>query len=435
MWWGRQPRRRVLAGIAAGTALATTGAVGSESAVEPRILETTAPVAAGARIEVTGSIESAAATTVDVSLVVGRDPETVEERPVELETDERTSITLGYETPRVARTQTFPVRLETGDGSDERLVTVLGTDDGASAPLRPASDRVEVRPDTAVLFEVATGRRLEPGDLEWSVDDELAGDLALAADYTYFTGTGASLAAPEDVGTHEIGVTVPTESGSATHEWTLAVDPGGQRRPTIESLESDPGADATVGIDDAVETTLVARDDAGELARVVWIEGQNHTVVGIDELEDDRAEATFTRTGPGWVAAGYPTMARVVCEDGRTSELVTVDGPEIRPPFEVEIVATNEPLEGGDRLAVRVAVTNEGGMMNVGDTTQEIELLVGTDRERVDTTTVTVPFGTSETVVLGYETYPVAETDVFPIRVESPDDAAERTVAVRGIGG
>ncbi|ELY65644.1 hypothetical protein [Natronococcus jeotgali] len=435
MWRGRQPRRRVLAGIAAGAVLATTGAVGSESAVEPRILETTAPVAAGDRLEVTGSLESAAATTVDVRLVVGRDPESVAERTVEFESDERTSITLGYETPRVARTQTFPVRLETSGGSDERLVTVVGTDDGESAAIRPADDRVAVRPDTAVLFEVAAGRRLEPGDLEWAVDDALAGDLALATDYAYVTGTGAYLAAPEAVGTHQIGVTVPTASGSASHEWILEVDPRSRGRPTIESLDGDPGADATVGIDDAVETTLVARDDAGALDRAVWIEGQNHTVVGIDELEGERAETALTRTGPGWTAAGYPTMARVVCEDGRTSELVTVDGPEIRPPFGVDIVATNEPLEGGDRLAVRVEVTNEGGMMFIGDTTQEIELLVGTDRELVDTTTVTVPFGTTETVVLGYETYPVAETDVFPIRVESPDDAAERTVAVRGIDG
>ncbi|WP_293032074.1 hypothetical protein [Natronococcus sp.] len=437
MWWERQSRRygrrRVLGGIAAGAVLAaTSGAVGRTQTeeVEVRLRETNAPVAAGERLEVTADLAGRTAMTVDARLVVGHDPETVEERSVSVDGDETASITLGYETPRVRRTQSFPVRVETDAGADQRTVTVVGTDDGESATIRPDADEITVQPGTSVLFEVAAGRRLEPTDLEWEADDAIAGDLALAGDYTFLTGTGAYLAAPETGGTYGVGVTVPTETGSSSHDWTLEVAPDGRGRPTIESFDSDPDPDATVGTDDVVESRLVARDPEGRLDRVVWIEGQNRTVVRVDHLEGERDEATLARTGPGWVAAGYPTAARAVCEDGRTSEEAVVDGPEIRPPFAVEILGTNEPLEGGDRLEVEIEVENEGGMMAVGDTTQEIELLVGTDREQVDSTTVTVPFGTTETVVLGYETYPVATADTFPVRVESPDDAAERTVTV-----
>lgn len=441
MWWERQPRRygrrRVLGGIAAGAVLAaTSGAVGRTQTedVEVRLRGTNAPVAAGERLEVTADLAGRSATTVDARLVVGHDPETVEERSVSVDGEETASVTMGYETPRVRRTQSFPVRVETDADADQRTVTVLGTDDGESATIRPDADEITVQPGTSVLFEVATGRRLEPADLEWEADDAIAGDLALANDYTFLTGTGAYFAAAETVGTYDVGVTVPTATGSASHEWTLETDPGGRDPPTIESFDSDPDPDATVGIDDVVESRLVARDPEGRLERVAWIEGQNRTVVGVDHLEGERDEATLARTGPGWVAAGYPTGARVVCEDGRTSAEAIVDGPEIRPPFAVEIVGTNEPLEGGDRLEVEVEVENEGGMMNVGDTTQELELLVGTDRVRVDATAVTVPFGTAETAALGYETYPVATADTFPVRVESPDDAAERTVTVDAVG-
>ncbi|ELY61358.1 hypothetical protein C491_00832 [Natronococcus amylolyticus DSM 10524] len=441
MWGDRQlrryGRRRVLGGIAAGAVLAATSvAVGRTrpEGVGVRLRETNAPVAAGERLEVTADLEGRTETTVDARLVVGHDPETVEERSVALEPDETASITLGYETPRVRRTQSFPVRLEAGADADERTVTVLGTDDGESAAIRPDADEITVQPGTTVLFEVAAGRRLEPADLEWEADDAIAGDLALASDYTFLTGTGAYLAAPEATGSYDVGATVPTETGSASHDWILEVDSTGREPPTIESFDSDPDADATVGVDDVVENRLVARDPEGRLDRVVWIEGQNRTVLRVDDLEGERDESTLARMGPGWVAAGYPTGARVVCEDGRTSAEAVVDGPEIRPPFAVEIVGTNEPLEGGDRLEITVEVENEGGMMVVGDTTQEIELLVGTDRERVDTAAVTVPFGTTETVTLGYETYPVATEDTFPVRVESPDDAAERTVTVDASG-
>ncbi|TYL38503.1 hypothetical protein CV102_11925 [Natronococcus pandeyae] len=440
--WGKRPlRRRVLQGATAGTvavfALGATRTKRAESADETtvRIRETNTPVETGEWLEVTVDLENRGSETavVDSRLVVGHDPETVADATVSVDPGSSETITLGYETARVANTQQFPVRVEAAGGSDERTATVIGLDDDGSAAIRPA-DEVTVRPETSVLFEVASTEPLEPGDVEWDVDDDVAGDLALATDYTYATGIGAYLAEPDAEGTYDVRATVPANGDTATHEWTMQVASDGPEPPSITDLTTDPGADAVVGVDETVEVDLTAHDPEGTLDRLVWIEGQNHTVVAVDDLSGRDDDATFAREHPGWIAAGYPTMARVVCEDGRTSDLVTDDGPEIRPPFAVEILETNAPVTGGERLEVTVAVENEGHMMMIGDTTQEIELLVGREPERVDSATVTVDAGTSETVVLGYETYPVERDDEFPIRVETADDSDERTVRVHGTG-
>jgi hypothetical protein len=273
--------------------------------------------------------------------------------------------------------------------------------------------------------------------VEWEADDDAAGDLALTYEYTYQTGTGAYLLEPEESGTYEVRATLPTEDGSdeaAEHRWSVRVGDDGRGRPTVDDLVTDPPADSIVGADDPVDVTLVARDEEGTLARAIWIEGQNHTIVDVADLSGSEDDATLTRENPGWIGAGYPTMARVVCADGRTSELVTDEGPEIRPPIVVDIVETNAPVDGGEYLEVTVEVENEGSMMMGGDPTQELELIVGHDPQRVAAETVSVDPGTSETVTLGYETYPVERDDEFPVRVEGADDADERTVTVSGVG-
>lgn len=441
MWWDSPRRRRVLQGVTAGTAAALVPSAvrRAETATEPTvwILETNGPVGAGDRLEVTAVLENPGSerVTIDARLVVGHDPDTVDGARVAVDPDSSETIVLGYETARVANTQQFPVRIEAAGGSDERTATVIGLDDGGSAPIRPASGEVTVRPDTSVLFEVAATEPLEPGDVEWDVDDEIAGDLALAYDYTYATGIAAYFAEPDSAGTYDVRATVPTGDDSATHRWTLRVASDGAGRPTVADLSTDPAADAVVGVDETIEIGLTARDADGTLDRAIWVEGQNHTVVRVDDLVGTEDGATLARENPGWIAAGYPTMVRVVCEDGRTSDLATDDGPEIRPPFAVEIVGTNAPVTGGERLEVTAEIENEGHLMMIGDTSQEIELIVGREPERVDSETVTVIAGTTETVTLGYETYPVERDDEFPVRVESADDSDERTVRVFGIDG
>ncbi len=412
----------------------------AESADETivRIRETNAPVETTEWLEVTADLENRGSETavVDVRLVVGHDPETVADATVAVDPGSSETVTLGYETARVEHTQQFPVRIETADGSDERTVTVVGSsDDGNLTAIRPTGDELAVQPGTSVLFEVAIPEPLEPNDVEWDADDDIAGDLALAYDYTYATGTGAYLAEPGTTGTYDVRATVPTGSEPSAHEWTLDVTSDGRDGPTVEELTTEPAADATVGVEETIEISLTARDTAGTLGRAIWIEGRNLTVVDVDDLSGTQDGATLAVENPHWLAGGYATGARVVCEDGRTSDFAYDDGPEIRPPFGVEILETNAPVTGGERLDVTAAVENEGGIMMIGDTTQEIELIVGREPERVDSETVTVIAGTTETVVLGYETYPVERDGEFPVRVETADDSDERTVTVRGTGG
>lgn len=309
-----------------------------------------------------------------------------------------------------------------------------GTDAAGFQPVRPASTEITVQPETPILFEVSARNPLEPGDVEWRADGDVAGDLALAVDYAAETGTAAHLASAETAGTYEVRATVPTETGTADHRWTMHVTPGGRGQPSVEELTTRPSADEVISVENTVEVTVSARDTEGTLDRVLWQEGQNHTVADVGDLAGTQDSTTLAVENPPWIASGYPTMARVVCEDGRLSDVATDDGPEVRPPFAVDITDTTAPVEGGDRLEVTATVENAGHIMMTGDTTQEIELVVGQEPERVDSATVTVAPGTTETVTLGYETYPVARDDTFPVRVESADDADERAVTVSGTG-
>lgn len=311
--------------------------------------------------------------------------------------------------------------------------TAGAAESGELEPVRPTSTEITVQPETPVLFEVSAREPLEHGDVGWEVDDDVADDLALARDYAHAseTGTAAYLASAETTGTYDVRATVRTETGTADQEWTMHVTPDGRGQPSIEELTTEP-AGGVVSVEETVEVTAAARDAEGTLDRILWQEGQNHTVADIGEVAGTRDSATLAAKNPPWIGSGYPTMARAVCEDGRTSDVATDDGPEVRPPFDVEIVETNAPVSGGDRLEVTAAVENTGHLMMVGDTTQEIELIVGRDPDRVDSTTVTVPAGATETVALEYETYPVERTDEFPVRIESADDADERIVTVTG---
>ncbi len=93
-------------------------------------LETNAPIDAGDFLEVSATIENTGGTdgTHDLELIVGHSSERVERRTVSLAAGERTTVTTGYETPRVDADQEVPVRIEAGDDAAERSVFIHGTD-------------------------------------------------------------------------------------------------------------------------------------------------------------------------------------------------------------------------------------------------------------------------------------------------------------------
>ena len=100
-----------------------------EASFDVSITDATTPIDAGERFEMTARIENTGTAdgSDDVVLLVGNSRQQVASRTVTLEAGAQTTLSMGYETPPVANDQTFPVRVETSDGGDERSVTVYGT--------------------------------------------------------------------------------------------------------------------------------------------------------------------------------------------------------------------------------------------------------------------------------------------------------------------
>ena len=100
----------------------------AEPSLEVSIVNTNSPVDAGATLEGTVAVENAGGAdgTGTVDLIVGNDPTTVESRSVSLAAGDRTTFSMGYQTPPVASDQEFPIRVETADDSDQQTVRVRG---------------------------------------------------------------------------------------------------------------------------------------------------------------------------------------------------------------------------------------------------------------------------------------------------------------------
>ena len=92
----------------------------------------------------------------------------------------------------------------------------------------------------------------------------------------------------------------------------------------------------------------------------------------------------------------------------------------------IRIIGTNEPLRGGQWLSVTARITNHG-LMRLRGTAR---LIVGNDPDQVDSQYVSLASGQSTTITLGYRTYPVKTTDVFPVRIRCENGFDSRTVRV-----
>ena len=307
---------------------------------------------------------------------------------------------------------------------------------GAGASRRPDAierrapdDEVSVAPGTTVLFEAAVPEDVEPTAVEWKVPEELGGG-PLMGDLQYATGDATFSATFEELGAYEIAA----DHDGETVGWTVTVDEGGAPAPSVDSLSTDPGPDATVGVTDGIVVSADVADAEERLDRVIWVEGRNYTVVEIADVEGERDASTLELDEtPHWIDFGYPTVAHAVTADGRLSEAASADGPTVRKPFDVTIVDTNAPVEAGDRLEVEVHLENVGDMMMVGPNEQDISLVVGD--EVVDAESVALDWADETTITLGYETYPVEQDVEFAVRAEGADDADETTVAVHAADG
>lgn len=121
------------------------------------------------------------------------------------------------------------------------------------------------------------------------------------------------------------------------------------------------------------------------------------------------------------ILRGTGTLVAAVTGVGGAS---TAAGRHTRPT--VQIIRTNEPVQGGQWLNVTARITNHGRLRLQG----YARCIVGRDPTEVDNQYVSLASGRSTTVTLGYRTYPVQTTDVFPVRIECENGFDSRTVTV-----
>ncbi|SEP76694.1 hypothetical protein [Natrinema salaciae] len=169
-------------------------------------------------------------------------------------------------------------------------------------------------------------------------------------------------------------------------------------------------------------------------------------VVGHDPTTVDTRAVTVGAGETVTVSLGYETYpvenddefpVRVRTGDDAAAQTVLVrgrdgggSGGQGDAAFAVSITGTNAPVTGGEWLSVSAVVENTGDAVG----SHEIDLVVGHTPEVVDGTSVRLAPGETRTVSLGYETYPVASDDTFPVLVRSPHASDTRTVTVHGTG-
>ncbi|ADD05137.1 uncharacterized protein Nmag_1561 [Natrialba magadii ATCC 43099] len=468
----RPSRRRLLQGLTAGGI--TLGAVQwSDQTVQARwqpntetdtdttetdgslsisITETNAPVPAGEYLQVEAELTNTGSTDVrtEAALVVGVGETEISRRGMTVGAGETETIRQGFYTYPVPQDDEFPVRIETPHGVAEQTVNVTAAEALPSA--RPDSE-LAVQPGTEVLFEAEA---LDPDESQttiWWVDGEsVTTGVGGAWEWQYYEEIGADFwwHEFEEPGSHEVTAAVipddeatgPGETAEETYaaRWEIEVTDDGAASPSVEGVRP---AENVVPIQegDQVEFELEATDPDGGLDRVVWWLTQADTILDVTELEGDADTAVISMDGGCHTCHVVPW---VICDDGTATALQSRweidavgdgddeddeengDDGDDTGQLGLSIQGTNSPVDAGDFLEVTASVTNDGAETR----TASVELIVGHDPTGVDSETVTLEPGESETLTLGYETYETSQDEQFPVRVESGDSTAEASVQV-----
>lgn len=226
---------------------------------------------------------------------------------------------------------------------------------------------------------------------------------------------------------------VETRHAAAETDVTvIGTEDDGQGHLAVTGLETNA---PVTGGDRLEVTAALANTGEGPASREVeLVVGHDPTTVDTRSVAVDAGETTTVTLGYDTypVANDDEFPVRVRTGDDGASQSVLVygrdDGGDGEAQFAVTITGTNAPVTGGERLAVTATVENVGGAAGSGD----VELVVGRSPEVVDSRTVGLEPGGTATVRLGYDTYPVANDDAFPVSVRSPHASDTRTVTVYG---
>lgn len=422
-------RREYVLGVGAGLgALSMVGErVRSQESVSVSIFETNAPVQAGEFLEVTARLENEGSETVRPAVHFEVGDERLQTRRMPVEPGESRTTTFSFRTFPVARDDEFPVRVLADGDVDERRVLVHAIDGLPAEQLRPDPE-ITVRSGTAVLFEIESDELGEfGGRTTWFVDGEHVG-MSMGPWYsTYYADQGAEYWRRrfESTGRHRVVAAVDGETTNYRAEWIVHVVDDGAAAPTIDGVSPERG---TIDVDSDEDLAVDVSDSHGRLDRVVWWLAHADVVLDATDVEGGEATASL----PADSIAGChacPVVVWVICSDGRiaTASPWTFDDGTTGPTA-VRIRETNAPVEGGSVLEVTAEVENTSG----AHVTREVRLVVGHDPEQLDAATVSLAPGDTATVELGYETYPVTHDQTYPARVETDDDADERSVTAFG---
>lgn len=467
--WQTPTRRGVLEGVAVGglVPVAATGTAAARTAVQDApidvtIQETNSPVETGAVLEVTATVENggSGSLSTDAVLVVGHDPTVVDTQSIQVGAGATETVELTFETAIVDNDQEFPVWVVVDGAADSTNVLVY-----ADAP--PVAIEIFRTNDPLATGEV----------LEVTARLETEGDVSTTETVELIVGHNPTTV---DSAT----VSVPSTGGRlVTLEFETAIVDNTQEFP-VRVVGSSDSAERTVRVigrnDDPVETDVTFTSctraevsgtfgdgDSVAASTGFYNEGGGEPLYGNTLLEDwieigTHVDAPFSGTivfeiGDERDVSTTPDGARVEVPD--YGELGTVLTGITLPPdyptatisrsnpqaqscleeiesgagggegtLSVSIDGTNAPVDAGDFLEVTAVVENTGG----GSASGTVALVVGHDPQQVDSTSVSLESGASETVSLGYTTYPAAQTTEFPVRVETPDDSAVRSVTVYG---
>ncbi len=188
---------------------------------ELSIQQTNTPVDTGQPVRVTAALTNSGPDpiTKTVRLIVGKNPEQVDSTTITVASGETKTVTLGYQTPTVKHTQTFPVRVKTSEMSDSQSITVHGT----SATSASGSDGGST---TSAVAITGTNTPLAAGKyLEVTARVENTGDAPLTKDVALIVGHD-----PEQVGSKQVTLP-PGESTTVSLGYTTPRVENDQRFP------------------------------------------------------------------------------------------------------------------------------------------------------------------------------------------------------------
>lgn len=183
-------------GVGGGTVPLVSSSGGATDHITVDIIEVNTPLEGGDLLEMTAEIENSAATDerVELSFIVGEDPEVVGRQTVPVNAGEtRTVEYLQFRTYPVRDDDTFPVQVATEMDVAETMVTVTGIDSFDAQYAYPNREQgLTVRSGTTVLFEI-DAEMLDQQGTHWFVDGEYVTTPAGPWPATYRSEVGRGL--------------------------------------------------------------------------------------------------------------------------------------------------------------------------------------------------------------------------------------------------